>query len=243
MPGFPRGVVDGEGRRAVVYDRGGTLIALDPATGAVRWRHGSGLRPCALLTGGGSEGAVVALDFETSRAPRVTVLDAATGEERRTSAELVLPEWVRPTLHDSAGFTVSTEEEGDDRLVIRWSARASYGGGAPPSPRAAAEEAREAYGALRVDLSGDRPSVRPLTEPAARPPPPPGAPAPGPSVLGPDVLEYALVGGLRVELAARAGGGGESEVVLRAVEPRTGAPVWELVLDRTVESRARRFRP
>src|SRR5438552_3112558 len=49
MTEFPRGVADEHGRRAVVHDHHGTLIALDLATGAVLWRQGRHLRPCAVL--------------------------------------------------------------------------------------------------------------------------------------------------------------------------------------------------
>ncbi|CAL9578135.1 hypothetical protein [Streptomyces sp. enrichment culture] len=54
--GIPRGVVGADGRRAVVHDRHGTLLALDTRSGTVLWRRGRRLRPCAL-----TDGSVVAV--------------------------------------------------------------------------------------------------------------------------------------------------------------------------------------
>lgn len=233
MPRIPRGVADASTGRAVVHDRQGTLIALDLETGAVAWRRGRALRPCAIVAGN-----VVALHVDAPPALEVELFDAGEGTELWTSPALALPEWARPALQDSPEFTVSTTEE-QDPLVIRWTARALYRGGAPPGPDVTGGQPREAHGALRVDVA--TPSVEPLNgtaveaEPEAAPPPHPP--------LAADVLDYGQVGDLRVELTVRPGSGGEDAVVLRAVDARTTSTVWEVVLDETAETRPRRLRP
>ncbi|WP_330333654.1 hypothetical protein OHS33_30650 [Streptomyces sp. NBC_00536] len=246
-------MADGPAGRAVVHDRQGTLIALDLETGAVMWRHGRDLRPCAIV-----DGNVVALRVGTSPVPvlDVELLDADEGTERWTSPPIGLPAWARPTLHDSPEFTVDTVDAAtadQDPLVIRWTARALYGGGAPPGPEVAGSQPREAHGALRVGVA--TPSVEALTgtEPEPEPDPErepepesevPAAPQQPPHPpLAADVLDYGRVGGLRVELTVRPGSGAEDAVVLRAVREDSASPVWEVVLDETAGSRPRKLRP
>ncbi|MFG3497751.1 PQQ-binding-like beta-propeller repeat protein [Streptomyces sp. NPDC047928] len=251
MTGIPRGVAGEGGRVAVVHDRQGTLIALDLGSGAVLWRTGRGLRPCALVTG-----SVVAVRFDASPALVIVLLDAADGSLRWTAPPVALPPWARPTLDDSPGFALSTAPAGagrGDGCVISWMARSSYLGGAPPGRGAAvADQEHEAHGAVRVDPGA--PSVEPLPGGPEAPEAQgqreaPGAeaepdrapePGPGPGPLGADVLDACLLGGRRLELAVPPGGGG---VVLRSVEPRTDEVVWEVVLDEAAESRPRKLRP
>ncbi|MEU2182105.1 hypothetical protein [Streptomyces thermolilacinus] len=253
--GIPRGVVGADGRRAVVHDRHGTLIALDTRTGTVLWRRGRRLRPCAL-----TDGAVVAVRlggppeaYGQGGPPRdgapeaygrggagaagqvtVVVLDADEGAERWESPPLDLPVWARPSLVDTPAFTLAAEVAGGGRaVVLRWAARDRYEGGAPPGPGTPADAVREARGAVRVDLAG--PSLEALPAP-----PWPVEEAGGPETvaespdgagpLGPDVLEAGRVGARRVELAVRRGAATDA-LVLRAVDPGADAPAWEVVLD------------
>ncbi|MCZ0982124.1 PQQ-binding-like beta-propeller repeat protein [Streptomyces diastatochromogenes] len=227
-------MADASAGRAVVRDRQGTLIALDLETGAVVWRRGRALRPCAIVAGN-----VVALHVGVSPVLEVELLDAGEGTELWTSPALALPEWARPALQDSPEFTVSTVEERDP-LVIRWTARALYRGGAPPGPDVAGSQPREAHGALRVGVA--TPSVEPLAGTAAEAETEAEAASPHPP-LAADVLDYGQVGDLRMELTVRPGSGGEDAVVLRAVDTRTASTVWEVVLDETAETRPRRLRP
>ncbi|MEU3449225.1 hypothetical protein AB0H29_18705 [Streptomyces thermolilacinus] len=248
--GIPRGVIGADGRRAVVHDRHGTLIALDTRSGTVLWRRGGRLRPCAL-----TDGAVVAVRLGGAPeahggggAPEahgrggagaagpvtVVVLDADGGTERWESPPLDLPPWARPSLVDTPAFTLSADVAGGGRaVVLRWAARERYEGGAPPGPGTPEGAVREARGAVRVDLAG--PSL------VALPAPPwpveePGGPEPvaespdGAGGPGPDVLEAGRVGALRVELAVRRGAATDA-LVLRAVDPGADAPAWEVVLD------------
>src|SRR6266540_3633992 len=46
---FPLGVADPGAARAFVHDRAGTVLALDLATGQVRWRAGTALRPLSVV--------------------------------------------------------------------------------------------------------------------------------------------------------------------------------------------------
>lgn len=240
MVELPRGAADEHGRRAVVHDRDGTLIALRLTDGAVLWRHGRDLRPLAVL-----DRVVVALRVTGSPAPAaaVVVLDAGDGSERWTSPPLRLPDWARPELDDTSTFTLTTEAVGPDRLVLRWAARTAYSGGAPPGERWLTESARAARGTARLDLGGPVPE---LTDdgPTAEPPttPEPSAPAAQASQavrapLAPDVLRATRIGDLRMELALGPATGtdaGTGTILLRAVDVRTGSTNWEVQLDATI---------
>ncbi|WP_407916091.1 PQQ-binding-like beta-propeller repeat protein [Kitasatospora sp. NE20-6] len=244
---FPRGVADERGRRAVVHDRHGTLIALRLVDGTELWRHGRELRPLAVL-----DRVVVALRVGTQApAAAVVVLDVDDGGERWTSPPLPLPDWVRPTPDDTPAFTLHTEALGPDRLALRWVARSWYGGGAPPDRERLAEQTREARGGILVDLTGPSPEVSsglPDAEQANREPPNAEPPEPGPlesasagqPPLAPDVVRAARVGDLRMELAV---GPHTGAVLLRAVDVRTDSTRWEVELDATTARRPPRLRP
>ncbi|MFI7407290.1 PQQ-binding-like beta-propeller repeat protein [Streptomyces sp. NPDC049627] len=252
MARVPRGVVDARGRQAVVHDHEGALMALDLENGALLWRHGPSLRPCALLAG-----SVVALRMSPSPTLVVVVLDAATGQDRWTSEPVDLPPWARCTLDDTRGFTLRTEAA-DDAVVLRWVVRTWYRGGAAPSAGVLEESRRAAHGALRVGLAGS-PSLEVLREAEAEaeawagagaeaealaetadadvpPPVPPAASSDRQSA----VLDQSLVGDKRMELLLLPDSGA---VVLRAVDPRTGTLAWEVELDRATPRRAPRLRP
>ncbi|MFB7447683.1 PQQ-binding-like beta-propeller repeat protein [Streptomyces sp. NPDC056194] len=232
MPRIPRGAADASAGRAVVRDRQGTLIALDLETGAVLWRQGRDLRPCALVAG-----TVVAL--RVGSLVRVELLDTDEGTERWTSPPVDLPVWARPALHDSPEFGVDTDGD-QDPVVIRWTARALYRGGAPPGPDVAGSQPRTAHGALRIGVAS--PSMEPQAWTATEAESEAETKVPHPP-LAADVLEYGQVGDLRMELTVGPGSGGEDAVVLRAVDTRTASAVWEVVLDETAESRPRKLRP
>ncbi|MFD9071910.1 hypothetical protein [Streptomyces lasiicapitis] len=212
-------------------------MALDLESGALLWRHGPSLRPCALLAG-----SVVALRILPSPTLVVVVLDAATGADRWTSEPVDLPPWARCTLNDTRAFTLRTQAD-EDAVTIHWVARTWYGGGAAPSERVLKESTREVHGALRVDPAGPSVEVLPAAElpesadadvaprvPQAARPPQPAA----------DVLDQSQVGDIRVELALHAHSGA---IVLRAVNPPTAAVKWEVELDHATTRRAPRLPP
>ena len=225
MQRIPRGVTDGD-RLAVVANRAGELIALDPSTGAVRWRQGAGLRPCAVTAT-----AVVALRRDDLNGTAVVVLDKDDGHELWRASLAAVPAWASA---DDPSFTVDCTAEGE-QVLLRWAATSRYEGGAAPSARALQEHTRDAQGAVRLDLSS-----RSL-EPAA--PGDPVAPAqaqgvaaaaPGDldaDVLDADVLDAGRVGDVRVELATPAA---TDAVVLRGVDAADGAVIWEFPLDQKV---------
>lgn len=252
MARIPRGVVDARGRRAVVHDYEGALMALDLENGALLWRHGPSLRPCSLLAD-----LVVTLRIGPAPTLVVVVLDAATGEDRWTSEPVDLPSWARCTLDDTRDFTLRTEEA-DDAVVLRWVVRTWYRGGAAPSARILEESRHTAQGAVRVHLAGSlslevlpeeeagaeawagawgEPEALPETAEADVPPPvPPAASSDRRSA----VLDQSTVGDKRMELLLRPDSGA---VLLRAADPRTGTLAWEVELDRATPRRAPRLRP
>ncbi|MGC9440005.1 PQQ-binding-like beta-propeller repeat protein [Streptomyces sp. WG5] len=235
-------MVDARGRQAVVHDHEGALTALDLENGALLWRHGPSLRPCALLAG-----SVVTLRISPTPTLVVVVLDAATGEDRWTSEPVDLPPWARCTLDDTRAFTLRTDVA-DDAVVLRWTARTWYRGGAAPSARVLEESRRAAHGAVRATLA-DPPSLDVLSEAEAGaealpetadadvPPPAPPVASSGRQSA---VVDQSLVGDRRMELLLRPGSGA---VVLTAVDSRTGTLVWEVELDPATPRRAPRLRP
>jgi outer membrane protein assembly factor BamB len=221
MRRIPRGVADD--RLAVVGTRAGVLVALDPRTGVVRWRHGHGLRPCAVTAQ-----AVVALRVDDPNAPAVVVLDSVDGREVWSARLPIVAEWARRAVARDPGSSLDCTVEGE-QVVLRWQARTGYDGGAAPGARVLAEHSRQADGAVLVDLRSG--SVHPA--PPGDRTPPAGAEegADEPAVardLAADVVEAGRAGGLRVELATPPA---SDTVVLRGVEEAGGTVVWEIALD------------
>jgi PQQ enzyme repeat len=231
---FPRGVADPGAGRAFVHDRAGTVLALDLATGAVWWRAGTALRPVALVGD-----VVVAARVARPNAVQLVMLDARDGHELRASEPLALPDWARASLDDTPDYALETEVE-DRTVLLRWTARARYRGGAPPSPTVAAAREREARGAARVDV--DTAAVEPLPAPAVAAGPA-DEPEPPPPASDPDVLEQADIGARRYQLVVRDLADDRVQQRIRAVDRGTGRGVWETALDEAPSSRPPPPRP
>jgi hypothetical protein len=228
---IPRGVAD-DGRLAVVYGQDGELVAVDPATGAVRWRYGRRLRPCAMAAG-----SVVAVRCEDTPGLEVVVLAADEGRELWTAVAGTLPPWARPDLADTPAFELATSII-RTQVVLRWRARRQYEGGAAPRPEITEAVSEEVAGAVLVDLDARTavPLDREPEEGALEGAQPEGGPAPG-------VLLPPGAGPVRLEVVLGPGPGGADAVLLRGSEPGTGATAWELVLDRQPRRSPPKLRP
>jgi outer membrane protein assembly factor BamB len=232
---FPRGVADPGAARAFVHDRAGTVLALDLATGEVLWRAGTGLRPLSVVGD-----LVVAARVARRNAIELVMLDARDGRELRASEPLALPDWAQASLEDTPDSTLRAEAEGG-AVVVRWTARARYRGGAPPSAMVQAAAEREARGAARVDV--DSGAVEALPEPAvAVASVHADAGALAAPASEPDVLEQADLGGTRFQLVVR-DAGERVRTLVRAVDRGTGRTVWETVIDEAPRRRPRPPRP
>lgn len=219
---IPRGVADDE-RLAVVATRAGELVCLDPSTGVVQWRHGRGLRACAVTSD-----VVVAVHVDAERAPAVVVLDSASGGELWSASIPGIPPWAwRRFARDPTSPLDCTID--DAQVLLRWRASTGYEGGAAPDERLLHEHAQTADGCVLVDLRSR--SVRSCSpgELSARVPEEPTteefASARG---LADDVLEAGRVGDLRLELASATV---SNLLVLRGVNEADDEGVWEIVLD------------
>jgi len=229
---FPRGVADPGAARAFVHDRAGTVLALDLATGQVRWRAGTALRPLSVVGD-----VVVAARIASRNAIELVMLDAGDGHELRASEPLALPDWAQASLDDTPDYALRAEAEGGT-VVLRWAAQARYRGGAPPSAMVQATAERQARGAARVDVASG--TIESLPEPAAAPV---HADAPAAPVSDPDVLEQADIGGTRFQLVVRDGAEGRVRTLIRAVDRGTGRTVWETVIDEAPSRKPRPPRP
>lgn len=222
MQHIPRGVADDE-RLAVVATRAGELVCLDPSTGVVRWRHGRGLRACAVTSD-----VVVAVHVDAEREPAVVVLDSANGGELWSASIPGVPVWAwRRFAQDATSPLECTINDG--QVLLRWRASTGYEGGAAPDERLLDEYAQTADGCVLVDLRSR--SVR-LLSPGELSAQVPDAPTTGETVsargLADDVLEASRVGRLRLELASATA---SNSLVLRGVIEADDEGVWELVLD------------
>jgi hypothetical protein len=227
----PRGVADASLTRAFVHDNAGTVLALDLATGAVLWRAGIALRPLAVV-----DDVVVAAGVGGHGSVGIVRLAADDGRRLGELTTLPVPGFARPALEDSDVFTLSAELEGRS-VLLHWTARARYAGGAHADAGTRAAIERETHGAARVDpRSGTVQAVH-----AGIPAGPgigdqlPDAPA--------DVLEQRDVGGKRLQLVVRTGGTETAEVLIRAIDPTSGHTLWETVIDDLPNRRPPRLRP
>lgn len=228
---FPRGVADAEGRYACVRDREGRFVAIDLEHGRVLWRSAERLRPLVI-----AHGEVIAL---APGPPPVCVALPLEGSEARRekwhSDPLPLPEWADPDSADPARFAITAVAEGT-RITLHWRARVRYEGGAAPSKRVLKESARDAAGSVAVDRSSGKVtelSTELSGEPVAET---------GPAALAPDVLEQRTVGARRYELALQSGAQ-SARTTLRARDARSGALLWETIIDEGLRRPPKPLRP
>jgi hypothetical protein len=230
---FPRGVADSVGRRAFVRAPGDGLVALELSSGREVWRTTEPLRPLIAW-----DDRLVAVR-SVPGGLRVVVLDASSGRERCASPTVSLPEWANASLEGSPDFVVSAEAEGA-AVVLRWSARARYRGGAAPTREVEAASRRDARGAFRVDVStcaleevsAAEPAVETLAGSRG------GQPSPDP-----EVLEQHEIEGRRFQLVSRRSARGTVRFVLRAVDAATERTAWEVAIGEAAPPRPRRARP
>jgi hypothetical protein len=226
-------VADPVGRRAFVRAPGDGLLALDLARGEEVWRTTEPLRP--LIARADRLVAVRAVPGGL----RVVVLDANSGRETCASPTVTLPEWAEVSREGSPDFVVSAEAEGA-AVVLRWSARARYRGGAPPARGIEAASRRDARGAFRVDLSTCAVEELPAAEAAKETL---AASRGGQPSTDPEVLEQHEIEGRRFQLVSRRSAEGTVRFVLRAQDTATGRTEWEVAIGEGAPSRPRRARP
>jgi hypothetical protein len=198
------------------------------------WRSTVGnLRPLTIV-----KDMLVTARIMRAAAIELVVLDTADGRVLRVAKPLPLPDWARPSLDDTPEFILRAEAEAQS-AVIRWSARARYQGGAPPTAQVRESYEREAHGGARLDLETG--AIELLDEEIdnavafARPP--------GKSVAEADVLEQQDIGDQHFQLVARAETDGTVKVLLRAVERNSGKVVWQSLLEEAPLRRPKPLRP
>jgi hypothetical protein len=146
---FPLGVADAGGRVGYVFEPAKTTLAVDLATGAPLWRTEHGTFP--LLA---TEHHLIAarVTEENHLALQVSIHNvAASGQLVLRSEPIALPDWLEPDAINRGRLAcrASLRNHG---LVLRWQAFTRYEGGAPPPPFIAEAAAKEASGAVIVDL-------------------------------------------------------------------------------------------
>jgi hypothetical protein len=209
-------------------------MALDLTSGEVLWRSAIGnLRPLSIV-----EDMLVTARITKPGALELVILESADGAVLRVSKPLPLPGWAHPSLDDTPEFTLRAEAEAQS-AVIRWTARARYQGGAPPTAQVRESYEREAHGGARLDLETG--TIELLDEEIdnavalAR--------QPGKSVAEADVLEQQEIGDKRFQLVAQAETDGTVKVLLRAVERNSGKVVWQSLLEEAPLRRPKPLRP
>jgi outer membrane protein assembly factor BamB len=146
MPGG--GVLSADRKTAFVQGEKGTLLALDAATGKVRWSVARRLRP--LLA---DDKRLFAWERMPKRADqlRLVVLDAASSKALKEIGPATLPDWANVNAGHGNAFGVVARLDGDKLLVV-WEAKSWYEGGVPPSRERTERSAYHGTGEFKFNL-------------------------------------------------------------------------------------------
>lgn len=224
---FPSGVTDAARTTAFVDLAGDRIVAVDLATGEVRWRQADAGRPLV------ATGAGLLVVRRRHRRLELALLDPATGDVTRELGPLGVPAWAADEWDHSDGFAALAVPNGRTPKVA-WRAVRRYRGGAAPPPERLADAGDEAVGVIQVDVDSGTQQALPDGERAAIEDAAPSAESPE-SAVSPDEPAYSI--------AATPSSDGTTAVTLTASRVGDEHPVWETVLDTPVTRRPPPLRP
>ena len=216
---FPGGVTDSARTTAFVDLAGDKIVAVDLATGDVRWRRADAGRPLLVTDAG------LLVVRRRHRRLELALLDLAGGDVERDLGALPVPDWAADEWDHGDGFVARAEPNAGTPQVA-WRAARRYRGGAAPAPELLADTGDEATGVVQVDV--DSGHVQAL----------PDADASGIETAEPaEQSDLAASGEPVYSIAARPSSDGTTAVTLTASREGDEHPVWETVLDNPVSRR------
>lgn len=129
----------------------GRLIAIRLADGSIRWRS---QRPLEAL--GFANAAVIASATVANCAHcfQLVWVSADDGHEQRVSKTITFPDWVSVERAAGKQFKATVESDAGS-MLLHWSARSRYFGGAHPTSQILADYKKDAAGIFRIDLQGN----------------------------------------------------------------------------------------
>ncbi|MBA2350848.1 MAG: hypothetical protein H0V78_03375 [Burkholderiales bacterium] len=227
-------IADNSAALGYLRSPGGAVLALDLTHGNVLWRTKAAAWPLLALPD-----KLIGARSPVPHALAIVVLEASSGREVRISKPLLLPEWVEVSPTNESVFSLRAWGE-DDIVEVHWHAHARYRGGAAPNARVLEAGKRDAQGAFQFDLASGEIAVIPAA--AGRGARLAEAPAASPAVAAEsDVIEQHDIGSRCFQLVAPAGE--TSELLVRAVDVRSGQTLWETAVGEVSSRRPRPPRP
>ncbi len=150
---LPEGIADPAGGTGFFATGAAAIEAIGLAEGSLLWHTEAAERPLLL------SGHLLAAQASVPGRPnalRIVLLDVSkNGEPVLTSEPVVLPEWVDACARAPEAFRTRARLEARG-LILDWEAHDRYAGGAPPSRQVSRQAARDAAGAVRIDLDTGR---------------------------------------------------------------------------------------
>ena len=230
---FPLGVLSLNGQVAYIGDELPDVIAIDIASGRIRWHATRGGRPIAAT----SDRVVVANAIDDNVLELVLLSHADGQALASVPIRLTLPQWVRVTLKPGQGFGYRCDVQ-DATLTVAWHAARHYEGGAPPTAAVLARNTHAEGGAFRIDLNSGQARAQP-GEAKAVADEEPAATVPNEA----NTREACVIGARVYYLADRTLGAASGRTTLCAADQKTGAVMWELPVREWQVSRPRALRP
>ena len=177
---IPGGIADERAGTVFVEGSNGRILLLELGTGRLLARSDFEATPLS------ADGTTVVAWRRTEDSPTVRLSCAGLEGDKlvpRWETPLALPDWVDPDPDDPDSLTLQAARERDS-VVVSWTARARYRGGAPPPPEIEAAATHDGGGTIRLDLakgtveSDERVEAAPRVEEDATPPIPGCRPVP-----------------------------------------------------------------